>query len=91
MARTPKISTDDIVKIGSYLWENREELTKTHATDALEKTANAVGVSISYNTFKKMTNHMGLKFARKGHETSSLNTAMKALSEKYNFGEMVTQ
>ncbi len=68
------------------MWENRESLKSLQKTTAHEAVANAVGVTISYTTFNKLAQHMGIEFQSAG---SRLDRAMKLLSEKYQIAEMV--
>ena len=63
MAERNRINSQQVYEIGKYIWENRESLESLRFPDAHASVSSETGITITRNSFKILTDQMGLSFA----------------------------
>ena len=88
MAKNTKITTEQVIKIGDYLWKNKKELSRYNKNEAFTRTVNATSITLSVTSFNKIVGELGLQFAQ---NRSTVASGIAVLKERYNIAEVDTE
>ena len=88
MAKNTKITTEQVIKIGDYLWENKEELSRYNRHEAFTRTVNATSITLSVTSFYKIVKELDLQFAQ---NRSTVASGIAVLKERYKIAELDTE
>lgn len=88
MATYSKLTTQQVVTVGRFMWNNREEFSQMNKHHAFLKTVEGTGFSISRTTWEKLLKEMGIECDQ---YKSTVKSAISILKKELPIAEVVTQ
>ena len=88
MASRNRLTTEQIVTIGRYMWEHRTAFAGMTKTQAHEATVNATGLTVCRATWEKLLKEMQIQCAT---GLSSVESALTILRQELGIAPVVTQ
>lgn len=88
MATKNKLTTDQIVTVGRYMWEHRDDLAKMNKAQAFTKTIDATRLSVCRNTWEKLLKEMQIECR---NYRSTVDSALTILRQELNLAPVVPQ
>lgn len=81
MAQRNDLTTEQVVTLGTYMWEHRELITKLNKCEAHSHVANVTGITLSWNVFHRLSEEMNLKYDKS--RKTGLREGLKVLRSKF--------